>query len=63
MQSPRLTPDNRGNVPGVEGGEAGLEPLGVRALDGLRESGHNAGQSPVLGLQLLIHVLQGLNLF
>lgn len=50
-------------MPGVEGGEAGLEPLGVRALDGLRESGHNAGQSPVLGLQLLIHVLQGLNLF
>lgn len=41
----------------------GLGPLGVRALDGLRESGHNPGQSPVLSLQLLVHVLQGLNLF
>lgn len=50
---------------GKWGGEEGqeLELLGFRGLDGLRESGHNSGQGPVLSLQLLVHLLQGLNLF
>lgn len=50
---------------GKWGGEEGqeLELLDFRGLDGLRESGHNSGQGPVLSLQLLVHLLQGLNLF
>lgn len=59
---PEAPGSHEGHLPAeVEEGQQ-LELLRLGSLRGRREPGHHAGQRPVLGLQLRVHLLQGLDL-